>query len=446
MAESPAEDKGPGQAQEAAPGNGAVLLPEPVRLRALALAADALGQVPADQVPARLRPVASFAPARRARLGGTQIAAVLETDGDFRDRVATQVRAAVPALASALDDGQPPPAADPVELAAVAYLLQSKDWEVLVDAARAVRTKAPTADEQSGAVERLQGKLRDTRAQLRAAQNRAKDQVAEVKRENAELRRKLADARQRLAQAEDRAREASEAQQAAEKDSAALAAETRRLRARVSELEASSAAARRSVRDEREMATLRTRLLLDTLRESVHGLRRELGLPHVEGSPADSVPGALPKESGTPGRGGMALATDDPALLDELLALPRVHLIVDGYNVTKTAWPSLPLESQRTRLVNGLAPVVARSRAEVTVVFDGADLVEPPLVAGPRGVRVKFSPSGVIADDLIRDLLAAEPEGRPVVVVSSDREVADAAKRARAYPVESVALVRLLSR
>jgi hypothetical protein len=31
-------------------------------------------------------------------------------------------------------------------------------------------------------------------------------------------------------------------------------------------------------------------------------------------------------------------------------------------------------------------------------------------------------------------------------VVSSDREVADAAKRARAYPVESVALVRLLSR
>ena len=34
----------------------------------------------------------------------------------------------------------------------------------------------------------------------------------------------------------------------------------------------------------------------------------------------------------------------------------------------------------------------------------------------PRGVRVLFSPVGVIADDVIRELVGAEPQGRPVVV------------------------------
>jgi predicted RNA-binding protein with PIN domain len=121
-----------------------------------------------------------------------------------------------------------------------------------------------------------------------------------------------------------------------------------------------------------------------------------------------------------------------------------VHVIVDGYNVTKAAWPTAPLDSQRSRLLNGLAPIVARSRAEVTVVFDGAEQQQRPPVGGPRSVRVMFSPPGVIADDVIRDLLSVEPGGRAVVVVSSDREVAVAAYRAGARPVQSAALVRLL--
>jgi predicted DNA-binding protein (UPF0278 family) len=55
-----------------------------------------------------------------------------------------------------------------------------------------------------------------------------------------------------------------------------------------------------------------------------------------------------------------------------------------------------------------------------------------------------FSPHGVIADDKIRDLLSVEPGGRPVVVVSSDREVADSAHRVGARSVDAAALVRLL--
>jgi hypothetical protein len=60
-------------------------------------------------------------------------------------------------------------------------------------------------------------------------------------------------------------------------------------------------------------------------------------------------------------------------------------------------------------------------------------------------VRVRFSPPGVTADDVIRDLVAAEPPGRPVAVVSADREVADGVRRTGARPVDSRALLRLLN-
>jgi predicted RNA-binding protein with PIN domain len=427
---------------EAEKGPG--LLPEPVRLRALSLCADAMGVIPADQLPASLRRVASFAPARRARAAGSQIAAALENDETFRERVATQLRLAVPEMAKALDEQNPPPAANPVEVAAVAYLLRAEGWPDLVDAAREVRPDNAQSVDHSAAVERLQQKLRDTRGQLRTARAKAKGQHSELKRDNAELRRKLADARQQVTAAERATREATEAKEAAQKEAAGLEAEARRLRARISELEAEGTAARRSVREEREAASMRARLLLETLLDSAQGLRRELALPPVSGTPADAVEGAVENQGSTTSGTGMALSTDDPALLEELLVLPRVHVIIDGYNVTKAAWPDTPLESQRTRLLNGLAPVVARNRAEVTVVFDGADLAQRPPVGGPRGVRVMFSPPGVIADDVIRDLLSVEPGGRPLVVISSDREVALAAYRAGARAVQSAALVRLL--
>ena len=63
------------------------------------------------------------------------------------------------------------------------------------------------------------------------------------------------------------------------------------------------------------------------------------------------------------------------------------------------------------------------------MVFDGAAVAtaRPP----GRGIRVLFSPAGVIADHVIRDLVRAEPVGRVLVVVSSDREVVDRAAAGR---------------
>ncbi len=171
-------------------------------------------------------------------------------------------------------------------------------------------------------------------------------------------------------------------------------AEVRRLRARVEELERDLAAVRRTERVERGSGALRARLLLDTLLDTAQGLRRELALPAVEGSPADAVEAHVAEQGSRSRSGHGSLASDDPAMLEQLLALPRAHMIVDGYNVTKTGWPELSLERQRDRLLAGLAPLVARSGAEVTVVFDAADSRERPVVNRPRGVRVLYSPAG----------------------------------------------------
>lgn len=429
------------------------LLPDPVRTRVVALAADALGRLPADQLPAALKRVASFAPARRARLAGTQIAAVLESDDELRGRVAVQVRTEVSEIAEALETDSLPAVADPVEVAAVAYLLRPDGWERLLDDAVEVlvserdrRSSRQTADQ----VERLRAQVGAAVEELKAARAQHREEIARLKAENASLRQKLGDARGTASTAREAADEAVRAVQEAERvTEAAVAsreAENRRLRSRAEELEGEIAAIRRTERAGRGQESLRARLLLDTLLDAAQGLRRELALPAVEGSPADTVEAHVAEQGSRASSGHGSMSVDDPALLEQLLALPRAHVVVDGYNVTKTMWPDLPLEQQRERLVRGMAPLAARSGCEVTVVFDAADTQERPPVNRPRNVRVLFSPVGVIADDVIRELVGVEPAGRPLTVVTSDRAVVGDVVRSGARAVSAAALAALLSR
>ncbi len=177
-------------------------------------------------------------------------------------------------------------------------------------------------------------------------------------------------------------------------------------------------------------------LLVDTVVQAATGLRRELSLPPVSVRPADAVAAAAPES-------GAGRRVDDPAALDGLLTLPNAHLVVDGYNVTKTGYPDLPLADQRGRLITALAALGARCGAEVTVVFDG-DRRPPVQPAVPRGVRVLFSAADEIADDLIRRLVAAEPEGRPVVVVTNDQQIVRDTRRDAVWSVPSEALLARL--
>lgn len=390
----------------------------------LTLAAQALGRLAPADIPAPLRRFASFAPAKRAKLSASVLGPILETDEHFRRLVALDVRQVHPELADAVAEGVPVPASEPAEVAALAYLLRPADWERRVaDAAQDAPDSAKGDDE---ALIRLADQLDQARTETRQVRERLREQVGELKAENVSLRRKLNDARQRISGLQtdlaERTAEAASADERVEAARAEVERDLRKLRGRIADLEAVEHAARRTAGQERELASVRTRLLLDTVIEAAGGLRRELALPPGGGiRPADTVAGVEPDAAPI----GRSAPDDDPALFDELLSLPQVHLIVDGYNVTKTAWPNAPLHSQRQRLVTALGAIAAQRRVEVTVVFDGAELSGPVQLNSPRGVRVRFSPAGVIADEVIRQLVRAEPPGRPVVVVSSDREVAD---------------------
>lgn len=126
---------------------------------------------------------------------------------------------------------------------------------------------------------------------------------------------------------------------------------------------------------------------------------------------------------------------------DQLLRLPGVDVVVDGYNVSMEAWPHLDAGSQRERLLALLTAATARTGAHVHVVFDGDDDGRRPSVGTPLAVRVHYTPAGVEADDVVIAMANDLPVDRPVVVVSSDRRVRDGARRAGANVVSSSALL-----
>jgi predicted RNA-binding protein with PIN domain len=180
-------------------------------------------------------------------------------------------------------------------------------------------------------------------------------------------------------------------------------------------------------------------------------LRRELDLPPVVSRPADAARRGSEDETLLPdplaGIFG-ARGLEEPALVDQLLAVPGVHLIVDGYNVTKRGYGTLSLEAQRARLHAALGGFVGRfPGAEITCVWDGTGaVVRPVAVPVPRGLRVLFSEVGELADEVIVRLVRAEPPGRAIAVVTSDRAVADAVTAAGARVLGSDALLTRLER
>ncbi|MFE1177241.1 NYN domain-containing protein [Streptomyces sp. NPDC058773] len=428
-------------------------LPEGVRRRVVALTAESFGALTVAELPPPLRQYARFTPTRRAKFAGNAMAAALESDAVFRQRIAGKLREAQAELAAALEHGTPPAAADPLDVAAAAYVLRPEGWVKLVAAAgeEAQRAHAERVGEETEReLTRLREELAQARGEARTEADRIRVDLDAARKENESLRRKLRSALSDVKRGEAAVRKAeaalAEARDRAATEKTAGDSEARRLKGRIAEVEAALETSRRAAREGRSVEDMRLRLLLDTVLDAAQGLRRELALPPADVHPADTVEAVAPGRMTPKDIATRALSETDPALLDQLLALPQAHLVVDGYNVTKTGYPTMPLEKQRLRLLGGLAVLAAQTGAEMTCVFDGAELAAPVLLAPPRGVRVLFSKPGVTADELIRQLVRAEPPGRPVVVVSTDREVADGVAKAGARPVASALLLKRLAR
>jgi predicted RNA-binding protein with PIN domain len=419
-----------------------VVLAGPARQRLLELASEVLGRLPPEDVPASLRAIARFTPSKRHRVGAPTLAAAIDAEPQFRAKLAEVVGEAFPQLVEALHAGTSTAASDPIDTAVVAYVVRPEGWPGVVADAIA-RWSDERRDTSAAELDRLRTELAELRAHARSEPARRRDEVvAALAAQGAELDQLRKTLRTRTGELRAAERDRDEARRAVEDVRAAAGAagaareaELKKLRARVAELERAAEANRRGARTERDLDDARLRLLLDTVLDATAGLRRELDLPRVAVRPADTVQSA-------DGAGGTR-AVADGAGLDRLLELPQAHLIVDGYNVTKTGYGDLPLVDQRTRLVTALAALQSRAGVEVTVAFDGS--TKPPAAPHvPRGLRVLFSAPDETADDLIRRLVAAEPPGRPLVVVTADREIVADVQREGAWTVPSAVLLARL--
>ena len=149
-----------------------ITLPDSVRQRVVEIASDALGKLPATEIPAPLKPFAKFAPGKRAKAAAIPMAAALESDGAFRARFAERVREAAPDLSESLFAGVVPAAADPHEIAAVAYVLRPQGWTGIVkDALEAVSqgARAAAGEAAEGEMARLTAEVAELRETAREA-------------------------------------------------------------------------------------------------------------------------------------------------------------------------------------------------------------------------------------------------------------------------------------
>lgn len=424
-------------------------LPASVQRRLAGWSADALSALPVDRVPVALRRVGRFAPAKRARAGFGPLLTALDTDPVFRAHVAQFVRSGPGRTGP--DRSTPN---DPVESAAHAFLLH-------LPSARQLLTEVAAAE----AAEALQRQIGDLTAELErtasarflaeAARNELARQLSDAATPPAtgggdadKLRGRLREQGTTIRELRDRlegqAAAAAEELESTRRDVARSRTEVKALGDR---LEAARLRGDRAVAQLQTLAAeaatgqhsadRRVELLLQTVEEGVSGLRHQLRLRQGGTEPADIVANQLPTTVRT------NLRAADAALLTEWMMLPRAHLIVDGYNISKTGYPAMTLAHQRERLVRELAALAARTSSEITVVFDGAAVVAPQ--SRVRGVRVIFSPPGVIADEVIRRLVLAEPIGRVLVVATADKEILDSVVTNGARTVTPVVLLALLS-
>ena len=423
-------------------GRGASRLTTPdARLRrALAAAMEVArageASMPPLPAPTGLLPFLRFARLPPAALAATR--RVLEADAEFRARVA-----------AATDESE-------VGREGWLFLTRPDGWDTELEQSAQARTEL----EAAAAEERAEQDARRQLSRLEATVARLELDLADVRRELAratvalaEERRVSADASRRAAELADRLTAARDERERRRGDAQAAATEVARLRAELAaQAPVVDIAAVASAVEGASAAADRLRHQLATATAALHAYDTA---PDAVDPPADANAGAPPlPASPSPSQAARRKPVPlPPAVFDDsdeaAVFLVRVNgmvLLVDGYNVTMLGWPGLPIPDQRARLVDALAELVARTGAEVEVVFDGSADTSARAIGARRGVRVSFSPPGVEADDVVIARAGAIPSHRPVTVASNDRRVREGAHAAGANVVSSAQLLAALRR
>ncbi|HMS12215.1 MAG TPA: NYN domain-containing protein [Microthrixaceae bacterium] len=359
-------------------------------------------------------------------------------DDDFREHVATRI-----------DEEE-------VGRAGWLFLVRPERWRVEFDelvATNAAELGSEDADVDTALPARQQRKLASMRARLDEA-------TAQHHQARAELTQALAETdrlRSALDAALDEARRASEERVRAVRELKAtedrLARRTAELREVREALESDGARAARCAdpdvpapaaepqpsHEVGEFAAARLRGLLGELSAALDEYAppaRSSDRPAVGGGRGD---GGTARAVTPAGSAGQAVGRRRPRRCDRgllegsaefvtwLIGEAGVRTIVDGYNVTMRHWSHLSVPEQRRALEQAACRLALRTGASIEIVFDGAgERVTRRHLRG-ADVVVRFTIEGVEADDEILAMVAALPPSTPVVVVSSDRRVADGA-------------------
>jgi predicted RNA-binding protein with PIN domain len=122
-----------------------------------------------------------------------------------------------------------------------------------------------------------------------------------------------------------------------------------------------------------------------------------------------------------------------------------ITYLVDGNNVMaqRVGWHKDKVGARR-RLVDELSRFARAEGVPVEVMFDGAPDERFPEGSTYCGVRVYYGAPGSDADTRIKHLVKRWPERHPLVVVTSDRALADYVRRRGVRVIRSGELHRRL--
>ncbi len=104
-----------------------------------------------------------------------------------------------------------------------------------------------------------------------------------------------------------------------------------------------------------------------------------------------------------------------------------IHILIDGYNLIRKYPPLSQAEKAdfskgREKLLEWLSQYRRKIPNPITVVFDGGQGGERDEGRDIyKGIKVRYSPQGQTADDIIKRLV--KKEGEKILVVTSDQEL-----------------------
>jgi predicted RNA-binding protein with PIN domain len=118
-----------------------------------------------------------------------------------------------------------------------------------------------------------------------------------------------------------------------------------------------------------------------------------------------------------------------------------LHIVIDGYNLIRqskqfSALDQLDMQMGREALVSALAIYKKIKPYPITVVFDGHSAeTGMPRQDQLKGIRIRYSRPGELADTVIKRMASREKE--KMLVVSSDHDIVQYAQSAGAAVINS---------